>query len=338
VNPPAKLLLMEGRPADARLLLQGLREAGYAPTARCVDREQDFIAALDPGLDVILTDYVVPGWSGEAAITAVQAAKLDVPIIVVSGIIGDESAAAVMRLGAVDFLLKDRLARLGSAVARALSERALRREARAAQEALRSAHAQLAQLLGHSPAVLFQLKISDNRFVPLVASEGVTRLLGFSTAETLDFKWWQARLHPEDRKVALASMPATLARGSSRTEYRLRHKAGHYCWVEDVRRLVHDEEGRAVEVAGAWIDITDRKQAEAERQRLAGELDTARTQVRVLSGLLPICASCKNIRDDAGRWHGLEQYIQSRTEAQFTHGLCPKCVKKLYPDLSVSTS
>jgi PAS domain S-box-containing protein len=83
----------------------------------------------------------------------------------------------------------------------------------------------------------------------------------------------------------------------------------------------------------AVLDVTDRHQAEAERERLIQELQTALAKVKLLSGLLPICASCKNIRDNQGYWEQVEAYIASHSEATFTHGLCPECIHKLYPEL-----
>jgi hypothetical protein len=68
------------------------------------------------------------------------------------------------------------------------------------------------------------------------------------------------------------------------------------------------------------------------RERLIEELRQALTKVKQLSGLLPICASCKRIRDEGGSWQQLEKYIHSHSEADFTHGVCPECFKKLYGD------
>ena len=79
-------------------------------------------------------------------------------------------------------------------------------------------------------------------------------------------------------------------------------------------------------------DIGERKTAEHERERLIRELQDALARVKSLSGLLPICASCKKIRDEVGKWHVLEVYIRKHTEADFSHGICPDCQKKLYPD------
>jgi len=79
-------------------------------------------------------------------------------------------------------------------------------------------------------------------------------------------------------------------------------------------------------------DISERKSAEQVQERLIRELQEALAKVKSLSGLLPICASCKKIRDDVGKWQSLEVYIRNHTEADFSHGICPDCRKKLYPD------
>ena len=81
-------------------------------------------------------------------------------------------------------------------------------------------------------------------------------------------------------------------------------------------------------------DITERKAAEAERERLIRELQDALGRVKTLSGLLPICASCRRIRDEQGAWHNLEIYIRKHTEAEFSHGICPECQRNLYPEYS----
>jgi PAS domain S-box-containing protein len=80
-------------------------------------------------------------------------------------------------------------------------------------------------------------------------------------------------------------------------------------------------------------DITGRKQAEKEREELIVQYREALAKVKLLSGLLPICASCKKIRDDQGYWQRLEKFIQEHSGAVFTHGICPDCAKVLYPDL-----
>lgn len=84
---------------------------------------------------------------------------------------------------------------------------------------------------------------------------------------------------------------------------------------------------------GIIRDISDRKFAEEEREKIISDLQEALAKVKTLSGMLPICASCKKIRDDKGYWNQIEAYIHKHSDAEFSHGICPECAKKLYPDL-----
>jgi PAS domain S-box-containing protein len=85
------------------------------------------------------------------------------------------------------------------------------------------------------------------------------------------------------------------------------------------------------ECRAAVLDITDRHTAEVERERLIRELQTALTHVKTLRGLLPICAHCKKIRNDQGYWEQIESYIDSHSDATFSHGICAECLHKYYP-------
>ncbi|MBU6399073.1 MAG: response regulator [Verrucomicrobia bacterium] len=79
-------------------------------------------------------------------------------------------------------------------------------------------------------------------------------------------------------------------------------------------------------------DRHHRREAEADRERLIRELQAALARVQTLSSLLPICASCKKIRDEAGAWWTVEQYLEARTGTTFTHGVCPECAETLFPE------
>ncbi len=123
----------------------------------------------------------------------------------------------------------------------------------------------------------------------------------------------------------------------SKGEVVLEHS--HYNLAGEERQVevhgcpIFDEAGRVVQMIEYSIDITDRKLAEQERERLIADLQTALKDIKQLSGFIPICASCKNIRNDQGYWQHIEQYLKEHSEAQFSHGICPECAKKLYPDI-----
>lgn len=89
------------------------------------------------------------------------------------------------------------------------------------------------------------------------------------------------------------------------------------------------------EVAGrmaSFVDITKRKEIEVDREKLIEKLQKAIDKIRTLKGIIPICASCKKIRDDKGYWNQIEVYIKEHSEADFSHGICPDYAKKLYPE------
>ena len=91
-------------------------------------------------------------------------------------------------------------------------------------------------------------------------------------------------------------------------------------------------DGRTIASVTAFRDITERKKTEEEKEKLIAELQKALSAIKQLHGILPICSSCKKIRDDKGSWNQLESYIREHSEAEFSHGLCPDCAKRLYPD------
>jgi PAS domain S-box-containing protein len=93
-----------------------------------------------------------------------------------------------------------------------------------------------------------------------------------------------------------------------------------------------DADGKTIGFQGTIRDVTEQKLSEEERERLILELQEAVSQVKTLSGLLPICASCKKIRDDKGYWNQIETYVRDHSDAKFSHSICPDCAKRLYPE------
>ncbi len=183
---------------------------------------------------------------------------------------------------------------------------------------------------------------------------------------------WIELLFDEDKDRAKeAFVKALKTSGEYVREYRIKHKEGKVVWIHERGSITFDQNKRIDYVSGIFFDITERKliedelrqyrehledlvdsrtyelvvvnnqlieeiaerkQIAMERENLIIELQDALTQLKTLKGLLPICASCKKIRDKDGRWQILEKYIQDHSEAQFSHGLCPECAKELYPE------
>ena len=144
MNQPLQVLVIEDSEDDAAVLEAELRRAGYTPVCHRVETPEALGSALDrQHWDLIIADYQLPRFDGLAALAFVKAKGLDVPFIIVSGYITEETAVAAMKAGAHDYLMKDKLARLGPAVERELREAEVRRERRRAEEELRRAYDEL---------------------------------------------------------------------------------------------------------------------------------------------------------------------------------------------------
>src|SRR5437660_7310061 len=159
MGQPLRVLLLEDSEDDAELLLRELRRGGYDPTAERFASAEALCEALDQKRwDVVISDYVMPGFGGLEALQVFHQRGLDIPFIIVSGHIGEEIAVSAMKAGADDYLMKDRLARLVPAVNRALEDAEIRRAHKRANEALRESEERFRQLAENIGAVFFMFE------------------------------------------------------------------------------------------------------------------------------------------------------------------------------------
>jgi PAS domain S-box-containing protein len=114
-----------------------------------------------------------------------------------------------------------------------------------------------------------------------------------------------------------------------------RKKSGEVFPGETGVYYLQDQDGVTTGFIGLIRDVSERLNAELEKDRLIRELQAALEKVRILSGMVPICSHCKKIRDDKGYWGQLEAYISQHSEAKFSHGICPECAKKHFPDMDL---
>jgi len=192
MNKLLKALIVEDSENDAALLELELERAGYEPQCQRVETPQALNAALDrQSWDLVIADYVMPQFNGLAALALVKAKGLDLPFIIVSGHIRDDTAVAAMKAGAHDYVMKDNLARLGPAVQRELREAAGRREQRKAEETLKIEHTFREAIENSVPAGITAVDLEGRQ---TYVNPAFCAMLGWSEAELLDkrppFVYW----------------------------------------------------------------------------------------------------------------------------------------------------
>ncbi|MFN8598354.1 MAG: PAS domain S-box protein, partial [Anaerolineae bacterium] len=262
---PLRVLLLEDRATDAELVIESLREHDYEPDWVRVDTEADFRAQLDEPWELILADYSLPQFSGPAALKIVHDLQLDIPVIIVSGTVGEDTAVAALKLGAADYLLKDRLARLGAAVAHALEQQRLRDEKRRSERRFQA-------LIEHSPDGI-ALMDADGHM--LYTGPSTERILGYR-AEELAGRAPTEMFHPDDWPELQALFQDLLQwpNAALKIEYRFRHRDGTWHWLEGtITNLLHEPSVAAMVLN--YRDVTERKQAEARIAQLAAVIDQA---------------------------------------------------------------
>jgi PAS domain S-box-containing protein len=257
------VLLVEDSPNDAELIGEALRRAGLNPTLKHVETEEAFLAALSVDLDVILADFDVPNFGAVRALDLLKAANVDVPLIVVSGSIGEETAVRILQRGAADYLLKDRLTRLGQAIKRAMDERASRRQQRLIEEALDAAEARMRFALEAARVGVWDADVQSGRQVwseTLEALHGIAPGAFEGTREA-----FQKCVHAADWPQVEQAIAATERRGEdANLLYRTVWPDGSVHWIAGRGRTFYDESGRAIRAAGIGWDVTERHALEEQ--------------------------------------------------------------------------
>lgn len=250
-----QILIVEDDPADAELLLRALRQAGFEPEWRRVDCEEDFRAALHPDLQVILSDYQMPQFTGLRALELAKELCPDVPFLIVSGTIGEETAVEAMRRGAADYLLKDRLGRLGLAVNQALETGRLRRERSWAELQLRL---QGTALETAACAVV----ITDAQGVIQWVNPAFTRQSGYGASEAVGQTPRLLKSGRHDREFYRKLWATILTGGTWRGCFTNRRKDGSLYYDEHTITPVRAPDGKVTHFVAIMNDVTERHLAE----------------------------------------------------------------------------
>jgi len=257
---PIRVLIVEDSADDAELMLRALDNHGFASQADRVETEAAYLSGLDAAPDVIFADYRLPQFSGLRALELLNERRLDIPFIVVSGDIGNEEAAGLIKLGASDFLHQDRLARLGLAVTQALELKRARDERRLLEEALVKSNQRFRSMIESTSDLVI---VIERRGVITYVSPSLKQIGGYEAGEALDQNFLEF-IHPEDVPGFNTALSSILRDADSRSvteELRFRHKDGSWLTLETIARNALDDSGIAGVVLNAR-DITERRRAE----------------------------------------------------------------------------
>jgi PAS domain S-box-containing protein len=277
---PLKILILEDLPDDAELIVHELRRVGYDPEWLRVENEKDFLANIDPSLDVIIADYRLPDFDALRALELLQKHGRDIPLIVVTGALGDETAVECLNRGAADYLLKDRLARLGQAVTQAIKARKFREEKMISSQIIRKAEKKFRSIFENAEEGIFQTS-PDGEF--LVANPTGARILGFDSPEDLvdNLVDVQNRFHVDPERRADLKRILDTERSVRGFETQVYQKDGSIIWVSISARSMRDLRGDITHYESTLQDISQRKQAEERIREQANLLNLAHDAIVV---------------------------------------------------------
>lgn len=269
---PLRVILAEDNADDAELLLFELRRAGFDATAVRVDVESEYRAQLANPIDLVLSDYSMPQFSGLRALEILRELHLDIPFILVSGTIGEEIAVSAMKKGAADYLLKDRLSRLGPAVYRALEDGHLRRQTKQAEDRLQKSEQRLREIFDGILAFVGLFSV-DGRTLEL--NEAALKTIGANRGEMLgrllsEAPWWS---YSGEMRERVENALRKAARGETVKQELVAHvQADEVLVIDAAFNPLRDAAGNITAIVGSGIDVTARKQGEQKIRDQLNEL------------------------------------------------------------------
>ena len=289
MTSPLRILLLEDDARDAELIQDVLEADDFVCEIARVQLRAEFVTGLGSAeLDLILADYKLPSFDGLSALKLAREARPDLPFIFVSGTLGEEVAIEAVKIGATDYVLKQRLLRLASSVRRALREARERSERWKAEEALRRSEMYLAEAQRLSRTGSFGWDVATGE---IHWSDETYRIFEYDPTTKPSVQMIVDRTHPDDRILVRDVIDgASTEQSDVNTEHRLLMPNGAVKYVRFVAHRAADEDPQRVYLIGAITDITERKRAEQEHERLR-ELERELARINRVSIMGELAAS-----------------------------------------------
>jgi len=298
MRPALKILLLEDNPYDAEMVQRSLIKQGHrAYEFKLAMSEEEFLLSLDQfEPDVILSDNSLPQFSAAEAPKLVRERSSYIPFILVTGKIPDEFAVTITRQGADDYILKDRLTRLGMAIDIALEKRQVEKERLEAINQLRESNERYTMVTRATSDTIWDWNLVNDT---ITWSDNLRHIFGYHDIDLVTTnQWWMDKIHPADAEGIHTNVIEQINDKTLRfeDEYRFLCADGTYKYILDRAFLVLDPNGNPVRMIGAMQDVTERKlhdqkitkaiisAQDQERYQIGGELHDNVTQI--LAGTL----------------------------------------------------
>jgi PAS domain S-box-containing protein len=263
------VLHVEDNKRDAELVLALLESEGFVPEITRVETKSDFSSAIANGnFDVIISDFSLPSFDGKTALKLSQAQRPEIPFIFVSGTLGEESAIDSLQHGAADYVLKNRLSRLGTAIRRALKDKREQQQRKKVEKELHRSNELCRQITENVGDLIAVLDLKGNW---QYASPSYFALLDEETLRTGGDAF--APVHPEDLGRLRAAFDEIVETGvGKREEFRLLLRDGSTRFIESQTNVIRDDAGAILTVISVSRDVSERKRSEEELLRTQAEL------------------------------------------------------------------
>ncbi|HEX4228907.1 MAG TPA: ATP-binding protein [Bryobacteraceae bacterium] len=278
---PLFALILEDQEADFDLVARELRRAGFIARCHRVETEKEYLAKLEERPDIILADYALPSFSALHALELVEKLQVDIPFIVLTGFVSEDVVVECMKRGAADYLLKDRLVRLGPAVKRALKESELRQQRRDMEAALRKSNERFLHLVETTRVIPWEFDLDASR-VTYVGPQ-VVSLLGYQLEDWYKKEFWDSAVYHDDTQV-LTTLPQNIEPSPKDHEFsfRMLAKDGRILDLNCVVTLTIENNTKMLR--GFMTDVTDLRRMQRslaqqaaiqeENRRIVEELKT----------------------------------------------------------------